>query len=85
MKCPREPQSREHLVSFPVRLTWKECIHEHVGSERPRAGIQVQIWSWKFCPHNFLRCNAYIHLAEQRRRKETKNKMEMAEAKEGKN
>lgn len=76
MKRPVEPQSCKHLISFPVRLTWKEYIHEHVGFESSRLGTRVQTWSWKFCPHNFPHCNACIHLhrIEKEEKKDEKRK-----------
>lgn len=76
LKCPIELQSCKHLISFPIRLTWKEYIHEHVGFESSRLGTRVQTLSWKFCPHNFPHCNAYIplHRMEKEEKKEEKQK-----------
>lgn len=71
VKCPVELQTRKRRISFPVWLTWQECIRAHVGSESSRTGIHVQIRLWKSCPHSSLHCNAYIHL-DSRDQKEKK-------------
>lgn len=73
--CPIEPQSCKHLISFPVKLTWKGYIREHVGFESSRLGTRVQTWSWKLCPHNFPRCNACIHLHRMEKEERKKEKL----------
>ena len=80
IELPIALQRLKHPISLPGRLTWKECIRGHVGSESPKPGSHVQTWSWQSCPHSFLHCNAYIHLGRTERKKETG----MNEAKKGK-
>ena len=70
IKLPIALQRLKHPVSLPVRLTWKEYIRGHVGSESPKAGSHVQTWSWQSCPHSFLHCNAYIQLGRMERKEE---------------